>query len=131
MTFPAPLPRYNRGGFLETVEIWDIHANMRFIDLIQHEYSQSIPEGIEKHKITDVPLIPAVKYMGQLFDHMGSVIIGEWYMVGEYKTEKLRSNSVGGRLGDIRGRPNQADLEEIAEKVKDVLSSIGGKEGEF
>lgn len=66
--------------------------------------------------------IPAVKYMGQLFDHLGFTIIGEWYVVGEYKTEKLQSHSVGGRLGDIRGRPNQADLAEVAEKVKGVLS---------
>ncbi|MCG6881113.1 MAG: flavodoxin, partial [Deltaproteobacteria bacterium] len=57
--------------------------------------------------------IPAVKFMGQLFDHLGYNIIGEWYVVGEYKTEKLKSHSVGGRLGDIRGRPNQADLEEV------------------
>jgi flavodoxin len=65
--------------------------------------------------------IPAVKYMGQLFDHLGFSILGEWYVVGEYKTKKLQSHSVGGRLGDIRGRPNQADLEEVAEKVKGVL----------
>ena len=64
---------------------------------------------------------PAVKYMGQLFDHLGYSIVGEWYVVGEYKTEKLKSHSVGGRLGDIRGRPNQADLEDVAEKVKGVL----------
>ena len=65
--------------------------------------------------------IPAVKYMGQLFDHLGFTILAEWYVVGEYKTKKLQSHSVGGRLGDIRGRPNQADLEEVAEKVKGVL----------
>lgn len=66
--------------------------------------------------------IPAVKYMGQLFDHLGFTILGEWYVVGEYKTKKLQSHSVGGRLGDIRGRPNQADLEEVAEKVKGVFT---------
>jgi len=71
--------------------------------------------------------IPAVKYMGQLFDHLGYTIIGEWYVVGEYKTEKLKSHSVGGRLGDIRGRPNQADLDDVAEKVKGVLHTIEGK----
>lgn len=71
--------------------------------------------------------IPAVKYMGQLFDHLGYTIIGEWYVVGEYKTKKLKSHSVGGRLGDIRGRPNQADLEEVAEKVKGIFCSINGK----
>ena len=62
-----------------------------------------------------------MKYMGQLFDHLGFSILAEWYVVGEYKTEKLRSHSMGGRLGDIRGRPNQADLAEVAEKVKGVL----------
>jgi hypothetical protein len=54
--------------------------------------------------------IPAVKYMGQLFDHLGDTIMAEWYVVGEYKTERLREHSVAGRLGDIRGRPNEADL---------------------
>ena len=71
--------------------------------------------------------IPAVKYMGQLFDHLGFTILDEWYVVGEYKTKKLESHSVGGRLGDIRGRPNQADLGEVAEKVKGVLQSIEEK----
>jgi hypothetical protein len=65
--------------------------------------------------------IPAVKYMGQLFDYLGFTILAEWYVVGEYMTKKLKSHSVGGRLGDIRGRPNRADLEEVAEKVKGVL----------
>lgn len=54
-------------------------------------------------------------------------ILGEWYVLGEYKTEKLKSHSLGGRLGDIRGRPNQADLSEVAEKVKGVLLTVSGK----
>ena len=65
--------------------------------------------------------IPAVKYMGQLFDHLGYTIVGEWYIVGEYKTEKLRGRSVDGRLGDIRGRPNEEDLREVTERVKGIL----------
>ena len=47
--------------------------------------------------------------MGQLFDHLGYTIIAEWYIVGEYKTERLQGHSVAGRLGDIRGRPNEVD----------------------
>jgi hypothetical protein len=65
--------------------------------------------------------VPAVKFMAQLFDHLGFDIIGEWYVVGEYKPEKFREHSVGGRLGDIRGRPNENDLREVAEKVKGVF----------
>jgi flavodoxin len=65
--------------------------------------------------------IPAVKYMGQLFDHLGFEIVGEWYLVGEYHG-KYKEFSVGGRLGNIQGRPNEADLQDLAEKVKGVLS---------
>jgi len=65
--------------------------------------------------------IPAVKYMGQLFDHLGYTILAEWYVIGEYKTERLREMSVSGRLGDIRGRPNEQDLKEIEERVKGLL----------
>jgi flavorubredoxin len=65
--------------------------------------------------------IPAVKYMGQLFDHLGYTIMAEWYIVGEYKTERLRGHSVAGRLGDIRGRPNEEDLRDLAARVKGIL----------
>jgi hypothetical protein len=65
--------------------------------------------------------IPAVKYMGQLLDHLGYTIVGEWYVVGEYKTERLRDRSMDGRLGDIRGRPNEEDLRQVAEKVTGIL----------
>jgi flavodoxin len=65
--------------------------------------------------------IPAVKYMGQLFDHLGFEIVGEWYVVGEYHG-KYQDFSVGGRLGNIQGRPHDADLQDLAEKVKGVMS---------
>jgi hypothetical protein len=64
--------------------------------------------------------IPAVKYMGQLFDHLGFEIVGEWYVVGEYHG-KYKDFSAGGRLGNIQGRPHEADLRDLAEKVKGVL----------
>ena len=68
--------------------------------------------------------IPAVKYIGQLYDHLGYTIVGEWYVVGAYRTEVLRNRSIDGRLGDIRGRPSEADLQDVAEKVKGILKSF-------
>jgi hypothetical protein len=62
--------------------------------------------------------IPAVKYLGQLYDHLGYTIVGEWYIVGEYETERP---STEGRLGDIRGRPNENDLNDIAGRVIGVI----------
>lgn len=68
--------------------------------------------------------VPAVKYMGQLFDHLGYQIIGEWYIVGEYVSESLKEHNISGRLGDIRGKPNENDFQEVAEKVKGILTSV-------
>jgi flavodoxin len=68
--------------------------------------------------------IPAVKYMGQLFDHLGYTIAAEWYVVGEYRPpEKFKKHSISGRLGDIRGRPNEKDLKEVSEMVKGIFQT--------
>ncbi len=64
--------------------------------------------------------MPAAKYMAQIFDHLGIDIVGEWYIIGEYHG-KLEEFSQTGRLGDIRGRPNEQDLQEVTELVKGVL----------
>lgn len=64
--------------------------------------------------------IPAVKYLGQLLDHLGIPVIAEWYVVGEYHGN-LQQFSTLGRLGDISGRPNAEDLRQVAEMVKGVL----------
>jgi hypothetical protein len=66
--------------------------------------------------------IPAVKYLGQLFDHLGFEIVAEWYLIGHYPaTGRFQDFSSLGRLGDITGRPNDADLAELAERVIGVL----------
>ncbi|MBW1780618.1 MAG: flavodoxin [Deltaproteobacteria bacterium] len=65
--------------------------------------------------------VPAVKYMGQLFDHLGFTIVGEWYVLGAYRPEKMKAHSVNGRMGDIRERPDSADLKDVAERVKGIL----------
>ncbi len=68
--------------------------------------------------------VPAVKFIGQLYDHLGYTVVGEWYIVGEYKTDRLRDRSINGRLGDIRGRPNTKDLKEVAERVKGIFKAF-------
>ena len=64
--------------------------------------------------------LPAVKYMGQLFDHLGYEILSEWYFVGEYHG-RLAPYSTTGRMGDITGRPSRADLDDVAQRVHGVV----------
>jgi hypothetical protein len=64
--------------------------------------------------------LPAVKYMGQLFDHLGYEILAEWYIAGEFHG-RLRNLSTEGRLGNILGRPNDSDLQGIYERVIGIL----------
>ena len=64
--------------------------------------------------------IPAGKYAGQFFDHLGFEMEGEWYVVGEFHGKA--DNSTQGRLGDIRGKPTGEELEKIRE---DTIGLIG------
>ncbi|MHB8067241.1 MAG: flavodoxin family protein [Desulfobaccales bacterium] len=63
---------------------------------------------------------PVVKYLGQLFDHLGYEIIAEWYLLGEFHGN-LQHLSINGRLGNIQGRPSEADLQDVAQKVTGIL----------
>ena len=66
--------------------------------------------------------LPGIKYMAQFFKHIGFEVAGEWYVIGEFHGNEERSTK--GRLGDIRGRPNRADLEEVRTKVTTLLRSF-------
>lgn len=68
--------------------------------------------------------IPVGKYLGQFLEHLGFDLAGEWYVVGEFHGSE--ENSTKGRLGDIRGRPNQQDLDNIARDVNELLKTIKG-----
>jgi hypothetical protein len=66
--------------------------------------------------------VPSVKYLGQLFDHLGFEIVAEWYLIGQYPDAgRFKDFSSQGRLGNIFGRPNAADLDDLAERVKGIL----------
>jgi multimeric flavodoxin WrbA len=55
--------------------------------------------------------IPVGKYFGQFFD-------GEFHNNEEASTQ--------GRLGDIRGRPNKQDLDNVAREVNKLLKTLAG-----
>jgi hypothetical protein len=53
---------------------------------------------------------------------LGIEVVAEWYIIGAYPGKgPLREYSAGGRLGNIEGRPNEADLKDVAERVTGIL----------
>jgi hypothetical protein len=66
--------------------------------------------------------IPAGKYAGQFFEHLGFTVLGEWYVVGEFHGSEERSTK--GRMGDIRERPNEEDLGKVKQNVAHLLQRI-------
>jgi len=66
--------------------------------------------------------IPAGKYLGQFFEHLGFEVADEWYIVGEFHGSE--ENSTKGMLGDIRGRPNQQDLDKVTADVNKLLGTV-------
>ena len=68
---------------------------------------------------------PVGKYLGQFLEHLGFDLAGEWYTVGEFHGSE--DNSTKGKLGDIRGRPNQQDLATIANNVEKLLKAVSDR----
>jgi len=66
--------------------------------------------------------IPAGLYVGQFFEHLGFSVLGEWYIVGEFHGSLEKSTR--GRLGDIRGRPDEEDLDEVRRRVARLLERV-------
>ena len=66
--------------------------------------------------------IPTGKYLCQFFAHLGFDVKAEWYEVGEF--HEWRAGSVKGRLGDIRGRPNEEDLALVELKTIQLVKSL-------
>jgi flavodoxin len=64
----------------------------------------------------------AGKYMAQLFEHIGFDVADEWYVVGEFHNG--REFNTMGRLGDIRGRPNEEDLAKVRSDVSRLVRSV-------
>ncbi|MHA1729211.1 MAG: flavodoxin family protein [Promethearchaeota archaeon] len=66
--------------------------------------------------------IPVGKITGQYFEHLGFSILDELYIVGEFHgNEKM---STMGRMGDIKGRPNEEDLKKVKKCVQNLLKKI-------
>jgi flavodoxin len=66
--------------------------------------------------------IPLTKWFSAFMGHIGCQIQGEWHIVGEF--HKVDEPNIKGRMGDIRGRPNEHDLTDISNQVKGLLTGL-------
>ena len=65
---------------------------------------------------------PVGKYMGQFFEHLGFAVLDEWYVLSEFHGSEERSTK--GRMGDIRGKPTEEDLQKIRMDAKKLVSKL-------
>jgi hypothetical protein len=70
--------------------------------------------------------VPAGKYIGQFFEHLGFNIVGEWYILSQFNISPptMENANTEGRMGDIRGKPNPEDLQKIKQDAKALASKI-------
>ena len=66
--------------------------------------------------------LPAVKYAGQFFEHLGFTVWDDWCIVGQYHGREEANTQ--GRLGDIRGRPNEQDLAKVRRDTAELVRRI-------
>lgn len=63
--------------------------------------------------------VPVLKYIGQFFEHLGFNILDEIYVLGEHHySEEV---STAGKMGDIRGLPDEEDLTQVKNRVKKLI----------
>ena len=66
--------------------------------------------------------IPLTKWFSSFLEHLGCQVMAEWNIVGEF--HKTEGSNINGRLGDIRGRPNESDLLDVENRVKGLLAGL-------
>jgi hypothetical protein len=60
--------------------------------------------------------VPAGKYIGQFFEHLGFLVVDEWYILSEFHGSE--ENSTLGRMGNIKGLPSEQDLKRIEDQAR-------------
>jgi menaquinone-dependent protoporphyrinogen oxidase len=66
--------------------------------------------------------LPAGKFAGQFFEHLGIPVLDEWYVIGEFHGSIPASTQ--GRLGDIRGQPTEEVLQDIMQRMRQLAQKL-------
>jgi hypothetical protein len=66
--------------------------------------------------------VPVGLYMGQFFEHIGFAVVDEWYILSQFVGNEERSTK--GRMGDIRGKPTEEELQKIRMDAERLASKL-------
>jgi flavodoxin len=66
---------------------------------------------------------PMLKHIGQYFEHEGIRVVDYIALIGFFPEADISYNTKG-RFGDIRGRPNEQDLNEVESRVQGILRRL-------
>lgn len=66
--------------------------------------------------------VVAGKYLGQFLEHVGFLVLDEWYTPGKF--QGWEEGSKNGKLGDIRNRPDEADLAIIRSNTIEIIQGL-------
>jgi flavorubredoxin len=107
-----------------------LHKNRR------REGVKLLPSAPEKPGVAAVPFCtyggghtgyheaePMLKHIGQYFEHEGIRVVEHIAVVGVFP-EAEESYNTEGRFGDIRQRPDEHDLQEVAGRVRGILHRL-------
>lgn len=66
--------------------------------------------------------VPAGKYAGQFFEHLGFTVVDEWYVLSEFHGDEEMSTL--GRMGNIKGLPDERELRRIEDQARLLVARL-------
>ncbi len=66
--------------------------------------------------------VPAVKFAGQYFEHVGFTVVDEWYILSEHVGGG--PNNTLGRMGDVTGLPDEASLKRVETQAYNLVKRL-------
>lgn len=68
--------------------------------------------------------LPTTMWLRSFLEHLGFAVFDQWHIVGQFHKET--DMNIHGRIGNILGRPNDADLLEVKNRTKGIISALEG-----
>jgi hypothetical protein len=66
--------------------------------------------------------VPATKWLAAFMQHLGYQVLDEWHVAGAFHNNEEMSTR--GRMGDLRGRPDDRDLWEVQCRVRGIIDAL-------